>query len=500
MSAQNNISQIPAIYREAVRKYEDITKKKLDDPALLKITSVEDLLNELDKENRKFNDFREKLRPVFNALESAMKPVERVGPLVSAASSMAFPPSSLVFASISHLINSAKGVFSHNSAILELMGELEAIGSGRFLKFGRTALIGSDGTVQEALDRLATLTKNEDRLVGAETLTETKKTGRAIDNVTSTVSATRVAVAHVNHGVAELNRKVDYLLQAEDSHSSIEMEPNPRIHDLKHILRPSVTAHDWFDKSTRPRLKEPEIGLGRNASLKHGSPILWVTGNPGSGKSYLASNIISYLGEQHSPRAHKQYEASVTYFFFKDDNPVTRFFHQALRDLAYQIIQNDSAYAKRITTTCTSPDDTSTLESAWRTLFVGYFVKEGGLESIIYIVLDAIDEAYAAERQSMLNLMKDIYNVPGSFRVRIIMFGRPQLTGPVSEALEKEVPTIHVVENKNSADIISHIEHNIRKSNILRRISTKLKSEMLTKLSCGAQGMFLWVDLMFKEF
>jgi hypothetical protein len=118
-------SQVPAIYKEAIRRYEELTKKNLDDPALLKMTSVDDLMKEVDQQNNKFSGFRETRHLFFDALEGAMKPIELVGNLAAGAASMAFPPSSLVFGAAMYLINAAKGVSASYDAIQDLMGTLK---------------------------------------------------------------------------------------------------------------------------------------------------------------------------------------------------------------------------------------------------------------------------------------------------------------------------------------------------------------------------------------
>lgn len=79
------------------------------------------------------------------------------------------------------------------------------------------------------------------------------------------------------------------------------------------------------------------------------------------------------------------------------------------------------------------------------------------------------------------------------------MVGRPHLIDDIAEALEVELPTIHVTSTKNSDDIVHYVESSIRKSSVLRRASAKFQGEIVEKLVTGAQGMFLWVDLMLKE-
>lgn len=79
------------------------------------------------------------------------------------------------------------------------------------------------------------------------------------------------------------------------------------------------------------------------------------------------------------------------------------------------------------------------------------------------------------------------------------MVGRPQLSISISEALEADVPTIHVTSNKNSADVVHYIKNSIHKSNLLKRASAELRGEIVETLSTGAQGMFIWVDLVLQE-
>lgn len=119
--------QIPSIYKDAILRYEEITKKKLDVPAVLKMTSVEDLLKEVDRQNDKFSDFRETRHLLFDVLQGAMQPIELVGNLAAGAVSTAFPPSSLVFGAVTYLINAAKGVTASYNAIQGLMVTLKVI-------------------------------------------------------------------------------------------------------------------------------------------------------------------------------------------------------------------------------------------------------------------------------------------------------------------------------------------------------------------------------------
>ena len=117
--------QVPPIYQTAIRRFEEITKKKLDDPDLLKMRTVDDLLQQVESRNQKFVEFRGRKHVFFQALSAAMKPIELVGNLAAGGASMAFPPSALCFNAAQYLIGAAKNVSQSYDAIQDLMGTLK---------------------------------------------------------------------------------------------------------------------------------------------------------------------------------------------------------------------------------------------------------------------------------------------------------------------------------------------------------------------------------------
>lgn len=296
----------------------------------------------------------------------------------------------------------------------------KSIKSGRVLKYARN-VIGSDDQIQAAVNKLAKLTEMEGRLVGAETWTETKRTGRAVNDAAVTLTATNirvqetgVTVGQMSLNILEINKKMENLMHALNEtrkEARIEQDMSNQ-KNVRRVLQPSVTAQDWYDKINKSRV--PGTGdwiRGENffrAWIAKNIPVLWVSGNPGAGKSYLSSNIISFLRDQHPQGVQHPSHVSVGYFFFKDDNPKTRSFHQALCDLAYQIGQNDPVYAKHVAANCDTVEDINTLHSAWRVLFVNFFLKKKDVNSSVYLILDGVDETFEPERQIFLDLVKDI--------------------------------------------------------------------------------------------
>ncbi|RHZ57984.1 NACHT and TPR domain protein [Aspergillus thermomutatus] len=548
MTVQNY--QIPAIYARAIEKYKEITKEDLDVAFVQKLQSVDDLAKEIDERNKSFSEYRHKRGAIFDAMQAALIPVQLFGNMAAGGASMVFPPSSLVFGAVTYLMTAAKGVSSSYDAIEDLMGTLKdftirlkaysqeqisedlsdklsdilttlveifalstkAIKRGRLLKFTRNVLLGNDDAIKAAVGKLDKLTKVEASLVGAETLTEAKRTGRVVDTLQTTVTSTNVtvqetgmAVNQMTVQVTEVHEMLGNILIAVNDKDENHGESAKSQRDLvRSILRPSATdsAQDWYDKISKTRVP----GTGdwiRHEDVFQGwmdghLPVMFISGNPGAGKSYLSSSIIAFLRDQYPQGVQHPSHASVGYFFFKDDNPTTRSFHQALRDLAYQISRNDPAYEKYLAT-LGDYGSASTLESAWRTLFVNYFLKKESITSRVYVLFDAVDEAFEEERLVFLQLAKDILDSPNRGRLQLAMVGRPHVSDQLAEALETNVPTIYVTTLKNSADIDRYIKTSIQKSVILRRVSPALRKEIAEKLSAGAEGMFLWVNLMLQE-
>lgn len=117
--------QIPAIYKRAAEKYQEITKEPVDVNFARKLQTVEDLTNEIDERNKSFSEFRNKRAFLFDVLNGALMPVQLFGAVAAGDATIVFAPSSLVFASVTYLMDAAKGVSTSYDSIQELMESLK---------------------------------------------------------------------------------------------------------------------------------------------------------------------------------------------------------------------------------------------------------------------------------------------------------------------------------------------------------------------------------------
>lgn len=116
--------QVASLWTEAIKQYETITKQRLEDPVLLRVTTVNDLLKMIDDENNQFSDFRDQGHRLRDVVKHAMTPIELIGNVLGGGVSAAYPPSAYVFGGVKLLLGAAKGVSDKYDAIVETMSTL----------------------------------------------------------------------------------------------------------------------------------------------------------------------------------------------------------------------------------------------------------------------------------------------------------------------------------------------------------------------------------------
>ena len=111
------------MWREASKRYAKKSGKRLED--LAKPKSVDELMDQVEKQNKQYEDFRDNKSTLFKVLATAMKPIELVGNLAAGAASAVFPAAGTVFGAAMYLIDAAKGVSASLDAIAGLLEHLE---------------------------------------------------------------------------------------------------------------------------------------------------------------------------------------------------------------------------------------------------------------------------------------------------------------------------------------------------------------------------------------
>jgi hypothetical protein len=74
----------------------------------------------VERQNGEFDVFREKNKYIFDKLNSAFSPIERMGQCVALGTSAGFPPAGACFGAVALVVKSAQDVSTHYDRILEL--------------------------------------------------------------------------------------------------------------------------------------------------------------------------------------------------------------------------------------------------------------------------------------------------------------------------------------------------------------------------------------------
>lgn len=354
----------------------------------------------------------------------------------------------------------------------------QEIRRGRFKSYFKS-LISSESPVQAALENLQKLTTGETRQVLADTYGGVSRIDTKTDQVQSIVT-------QVSQDVQEL--KTEYRVRASAANQDA----------LRELLEPSPFPEDYFTSFDRSRVQGTGDWIVQDSAWKswlHGeTPYMWMSGGPGTGKSFLATKLISWANDN---------LPHVAYFYFRSNDPETRSILQALRDASYQLTESDAFYAKQLARNIHTPDDIKTIPSAFRKLFVEAFDNDTRGEPF-RIILDGLDEAEPEEFEELLDQLAGYAQDPPSRRkagVQICLIGRSHLSDLVSSYLDLPAGTssltlVHVTPDRVADDVKAYIEDGVAHSRVMSSISPELKAQVIETMEKRVDGLFILAKFM----
>jgi hypothetical protein len=116
-------TQIPAMWDEAVKRYETITKKSLKQ--IPWPSSPEDLIRDVEGSVKQCEEFLGRAATFFTIFRNVGGTIATVGNVVAGAAQGAFPASPMIFGCVVYLIDAAKGVSRCLDAITDLLQILQ---------------------------------------------------------------------------------------------------------------------------------------------------------------------------------------------------------------------------------------------------------------------------------------------------------------------------------------------------------------------------------------
>ncbi|KAH4600574.1 hypothetical protein HBI73_178420 [Parastagonospora nodorum] len=529
-------SKFDVMFAEGRKRYEQKTGQQLDVALFAQWTKVTDLRAYIDQENKKFANFREQDKKIYEQLTKTFTPVEKLGTIFAAGTSAGCPPAGACLGAATLLIKSAQNVSSHYGRIFDLFETLslsyhhhmqakhtspeleenfanilatllemigystKAITRRRWKEYFARLLQGDDQKIIELRRRLERLVRHGTSLVVEQIHTNvgtvvnhTAETAIRVDDIQKHTSKIGADIGNMNsltHSIMDLIQK---------------QHQTKCDNDVYDILLPSQTNTDKMERILRDRvagtgcwlLSEPAF----QSWLRRDRSLLCVCGSPGCGKTFLTSAFISPIQSNIANGLDGFRNSVVGFYFLSKNDAYTRIggFHQALKDIAWQITRLNPSYADHVTSNCRSTTDIDTLPSAWRKLFVSYF--GGQSKTPLYLVIDGLDEVEEDGeygRSEFLKLLSDLQENSG-LHISLLLLGRPHLTYSIKVAaynLTSTMAMIQVEAHKTKEDLSKFVEEGISRRLQIDGASKELKSYIQSSIEDKAKGMFLWANLM----
>ena len=150
-------------------------------------------------------------------------------------------------------------------------------------------------------------------------------------------------------------------------------------------------------------LKNPKVSSW--LQRKPDTPILWLQGTPGCGKSVISTQLVNFM------KAGKHF---IIHHFCTYSYPLSTMYDQILRSLLLQLLRKDGELVAHVYEECVlgkkSPT-VSALEQLLQTLFKS-MSNEPCQTEYIWVILDGLDECEADKQARVVSLMNHITSKP----------------------------------------------------------------------------------------
>ena len=212
----------------------------------------------------------------------------------------------------------------------------------------------------------------------------------------------------------------------------------------------------------------------------HKNPrVLWIHGNPGSGKSILSSFVIDHTVQQGLP---------CHYFYIRSEDKEKRALSMILRSLACQIASSIPAFADKLRILQAAATDINTADylNIWQWLYKqSLFQLDIGHP--IYWIIDGVDEADSPE--SLIRLLGELDMTSIPIRVLVVSRKTHGISATFRRLKDRVLLDTLAIEG-NREDFLFHIkrEMDIAGDDSYQELVT---SQILER----ARGNFLWVHL-----
>ncbi|KAH7397431.1 hypothetical protein BKA66DRAFT_454343 [Pyrenochaeta sp. MPI-SDFR-AT-0127] len=226
------------------------------------------------------------------------------------------------------------------------------------------------------------------------------------------------------------------------------------------------------------------------------SALLWVSADPGSGKSVLAKYLIDHVLPLPG--------VTICYFFFKDGFPDQQSVLHAIRSLLHQICSNNYDLVNSLLLQRSEYEAGAIFESFDRLWNIFIDIAQNKRAGEIICVIDALDECRQDGFLQLSAKISSLFLDPPNDRARLkfLLTSRPyeHIRWEFQE-LEDLIPTIHLAGEdetevrKISKEIDLVVQSRLRSIGIKRRLTGAERLHMSSLMATIPNRTYLWICL-----
>ncbi len=319
-------------------------------------------------------------------------------------------------------------------------------------------------------------------------------------------SDTQQAYAHrLEEMLKQQDQKIDKLI-ADSASSQTEIESQHHIEALFNCHRIFRTSDYEGHKARNPDrmpgtchwlLDHPQYHDWRDSNC---SSLLWISGDPGSGKSVLSK----YLVDQAFPSA----SYTTCYFFFRDDSSEQRESKYAICALLHQLfVYKPGLLEHALSAVRENGDKLQQLFLTLWTILLGALSNPSA--GRVILILDALDECEESPRNALLTKLRNFYTEQAnrsnaSTIVKILVTSRPyhNIESQFNDLL-RSVPIIRVAGEDETAAIGREIglviKAQVQGSASTLDLEPRIRDYLEERLSSMTHHNYLWPILVLEE-
>jgi ankyrin repeat protein len=228
------------------------------------------------------------------------------------------------------------------------------------------------------------------------------------------------------------------------------------------------------------------------------SSLLWISADPGCGKSVLAKFLVDELNGRESQSI---LPGIVCFFFCKDDNDEQKSATSALRALLHQLFSAKNSLVRHTMTEFQIKGQKFTEEfgTLWKIFTTA--ATDPGCGNVICII-DGLDECEESTKVQLIKSWADFYSKPNANKpfLKFIVTSRPY------RSIEAEFEDLQIIRlraedetDATSEDIELVVKARVQKIGKKRHLPDKAQSALVERLISNADRTFLWVSLILDD-